>query len=383
MANLSYWERDTLLSSNFLIIGGGIVGLSAAAELKSKYPYASVRLLERGLLPTGASTKNAGFACFGSLTELLSDLAVMPENDVLLLVEDRLRGLELLRKRVGDAAMEYEALGGYELLSEKELYALEKLEATNALLRQVIKGAVYQQLPATAIRERGFNTNYFKGLVLNAYEGQLHTGRMMATLQDVVQKLGVSIHTGAEVDCLEDAGDAVWVHTNDLSKKHKIVFRAEKVLLCTNAFSKKFKPEWDLVPGRGQVLITEPVGGLAFKGAFHFQEGYFYFRNVGNRVLLGGGRHLAKDQEAVTDLEVTANIMGVLEELLSKHILHKNQVEIKIEQRWAGIMCFSQKEHTKKTILEFISPNVLAGVRLNGMGVAIGSRLAQRMVAML
>ena len=34
---------------------------------------------------------------------------------------------------------------------------------------------------------------------------------------------------------------------------------------------------------------------------------------------------------------------------------------------------------TKKPIIEKISPNILLGVRLNGMGVAIGSQLGKEL----
>lgn len=73
--SLSYWERKTYFSNvDFTVVGAGIVGLNCALKLREKYPKSSIAVLERGLLPKGASTKNAGFACFGSVSELLDDL---------------------------------------------------------------------------------------------------------------------------------------------------------------------------------------------------------------------------------------------------------------------------------------------------------------------
>ena len=67
---LSYWEKQSYFGNiHLLIIGSGIVGLNAAIAFKTKYPQAKVVVAERGLLPLGASTKNAGFACFGSVSE--------------------------------------------------------------------------------------------------------------------------------------------------------------------------------------------------------------------------------------------------------------------------------------------------------------------------
>jgi hypothetical protein len=70
---LSFWEQQTYLEYDFIVVGAGIMGCSVAYELRLKYPKARIVVLERGLFPTGASTKNAGFACFGSPTEMISD----------------------------------------------------------------------------------------------------------------------------------------------------------------------------------------------------------------------------------------------------------------------------------------------------------------------
>ena len=71
----SYWERTAFVGhADVIIIGTGIVGLSAALNLKRLQPSLKVTVLERGFLPSGASTKNAGFACFGTVSEQLEYL---------------------------------------------------------------------------------------------------------------------------------------------------------------------------------------------------------------------------------------------------------------------------------------------------------------------
>jgi len=69
------------------------------------------------LIPTGASTRNAGFACFGSLTELIADAAKMGEDQMLQLVEMRYKGLRRIGKVFSDKKIGYEQHGGYELIS--------------------------------------------------------------------------------------------------------------------------------------------------------------------------------------------------------------------------------------------------------------------------
>ena len=90
--HVSFWEQQSFYNNiDYAIVGSGIVGLSSAIELKNKYPNAKVVILEKGFLPSGASTKNAGFACFGSPTEILDDLSILSEQEVFEMVEKHIR----------------------------------------------------------------------------------------------------------------------------------------------------------------------------------------------------------------------------------------------------------------------------------------------------
>ncbi|MBK7428739.1 MAG: FAD-binding oxidoreductase [Saprospiraceae bacterium] len=116
----SFWEKESFLPpQDYIIIGAGIVGLQSAIALRAKHKDARIMILERGALPSGASTRNAGFACFGSISEILDDLKNSPETLVADTVKMRYEGLSLLRKSVPDAVMEYETSGGYEIFRTK------------------------------------------------------------------------------------------------------------------------------------------------------------------------------------------------------------------------------------------------------------------------
>ena len=118
---LSYWETDTYIDNvDFLIIGAGIVGYSTALEIKKNNPSAKVLILERGFLPTGASSKNAGFACFGSATELVDDLSHIPENDVWDTVAMRWKGLQNLKRIIGIDNLDLQINGSWDLITNNE-----------------------------------------------------------------------------------------------------------------------------------------------------------------------------------------------------------------------------------------------------------------------
>ncbi|WP_448520690.1 NAD(P)/FAD-dependent oxidoreductase [Rhodoflexus sp.] len=374
---LSFWEKTVFTDYDYAVIGGGIVGLSTAAALAEQQPDKRILLIERGALPTGASTKNAGFACFGSLTELLADLQTMTEDEMLALVELRWKGLQRLRQRLGDARIGYEPVGGYELIGEQELNSLEHLEAINFKLFKLFKQEIFT-LHNDKIRDFGFHPEYIKALVFNPLEGILHTGQMMKSLWQYVAERGVHLLTGCEVRELREQGEKIVISAHTSSQN--IDFQAEKVAVCTNAFTGELFPDCDVRPGRGQVLITEPIPDLPFRGAFHMDEGYYYFRNVGNRVLFGGGRNADFAAETTTDFAVTPLIMSLLEDKLRQIILPDR--DFKIDMRWAGIMAFGPN---KQPILEVhpTLPQVFLGVRMGGMGVAIGAMIGERLADMM
>jgi glycine/D-amino acid oxidase-like deaminating enzyme len=65
--------------------------------------------------------------------------------------------------------------------------------------------------------------------------------------------LGVEFLFGIEVFQILETEKNVQIVT----KNFKI--RTEKVVIATNAFTKNLLPEIDVVPARGQILLTEPI----------------------------------------------------------------------------------------------------------------------------
>ncbi|MFN4247049.1 MAG: NAD(P)/FAD-dependent oxidoreductase [Flavipsychrobacter sp.] len=374
---LSYWEQQSFVSYNHIVIGAGIVGLSTAIELKDKYPAHSVLVLERGLLPTGASSRNAGFACMGSLTEILDDSQYADEAEIVKLYDWRKRGLELLRNRLGDAAIGYKANGSYELIGDNEMAALDKMDYINNLLLPVTKQPAFK-LANDKLGAFGFGKHAIKALVENTCEGELHTGKMLRALTDYALAKGVEIKTGAEVCRFDEEEKHVLVQVADPVRDNMLMLHCDTLSICTNAFTKQLLPDVDVVPGRGQVVITNPIDGLKFKGVYHFDKGYYYFREIDGRVLLGGGRNLDFEGEATTDFSLTELIQKDLEEKLRTIILP--DTDFTIAQRWAGIMAFGK---TKQPIVQAFSNRVYGAFRMGGMGVALGSDVGRSLVGLI
>jgi len=370
MPSLSYWEKESFFKNiDVAIIGSGIVGLSAAIHLKEYSPKLKVVILERGSLPIGASTRNAGFACFGSLTELLDDLETHSEEEVFALVEKRWKGLERLRKRVGDQNLKYKPWGGFELFRNQDAENFEQCAAQIDFFNKKIKTITGQKevykITDEKIGEFGFQK--IQHLIHNRAEGQIHTGAMMRTLLKIAVEKGVKIFNGIFIKKINDEGTTVKIETADGWD-----LTANKVIVATNGFAKTLLKDKEVIPARNQVIITKPIKNLAIEGCFHYDKGYFYFRNIDGRILLGGGRNLAKQEEETTVFGSTEIIQNALMDLLEKVILPNQKFEI--ESTWSGILGVG---NSKKPIVETVSENVVISVRLGGMGVAIGSLVGE------
>ncbi|MGQ2984468.1 NAD(P)/FAD-dependent oxidoreductase [Flavobacterium sp.] len=358
---LSYWEIEHWFTNvDYTIVGSGIVGLHTALRLRERFPNSKILIIEKGPLPQGASTKNAGFACFGSLSEIISDLNNHTEEEVISLIQKRWQGLQLLRKRLGDTVIDFKPYGGYELFLKDDAAGYEdclrRMPFANEVLRPLFKADVFA---------KEVDRFDFKGiqeyLIFNPFEGQIDTGLMMQALLKEAVAQNILILNSQTVTSYHESQDGVFVGLGDFS------FTTKKLLFATNGFAGGIT-KGAVTPARAQVLITKPIPNLDIRGTFHIDRGYYYFRNINNRILFGGGRNLDFEGETTTEFAQTELIQNQLDKMLRDVIL--TNTDFKIDHRWSGIMGMGSQ---KNPIVQQLSDHVYCGVRLGGMGVAIGS----------
>lgn len=372
----SIWERETFFApQDVIIVGSGFVGLWSAFYLKKKHPKLKVTIVDRGIIPAGASTRNAGFACFGSLSELVLDAQTGGTNKMLELVEMRFKGLERIQKHFGNE-IDFDLCGGYELYAGTTISTgtlEENIAYLNSLLKAVTGSKKTFRLADEAIKKFGFGAT--EHLVKNKLEGYQHSGKLVQALLHKVQGMGVNVLNTVEIKAVQQEEEKIELITN---QPFDLV--THQLLLCTNAFTKDLLPHIDIVPARGQVMVTSPIQNLCFKGTFHAEKGFYYFRNIGNRVLLGGARHKAFEAEQTTDTSTTDFIQEELEKFLSQIVLPNHQGQYCIEHRWAGTMAFGKE---KLPIVKEVAPRVFCAVRMSGMGVALAPVVAQQVTDMM
>ena len=361
----SYWEADTFLAPcDVLIVGAGIVGTNAAIHLKSRSPSLEVCLIERETYPLGASTRNAGFACFGSLSELLSDFETMGEEQALRLVEKRKRGLDQLLATVGGETCDYRQSGGGEVFGADDRLVYESCHSMMDEINQKLKpvfGSVVFQNADNQLGENGLSG--FEHMIGHPCEGQLHPAKMMRRLHEKAANCGVRMLFGLPVATIHHEAEHVFVQSTQGFR-----LQCKYLIVATNGFAKTLLDDIELTPARNQVIVTAQNPNLRLDGCFHYHEGFVYFRNVGKRLLIGGARHMSQTDEETHEFGLTDEIQTWLRTFAKDHILGGQ--EFKQEYSWSGIMGVG---NVKQPIIRFCGQRIVAAVRLGGMGIAIGS----------
>lgn len=359
----SFWEKTSFLETcDLIVVGAGIVGLSSALFYKQANPNARVLVVERGFLPQGASTRNAGFACVGSIGEHLADMEKESEKNIKKRIRQRYRGLELLKSTLGEEPIDYRYCGGYEFFTSQDEFekVASEIDRFNGWMHELLDEKKVYQPDAVA----GFP------VIHNRLEGALHPGKMMQQLAHKVSEAGVDIKWNSEVQRVTQDGEVRVADGPSLE--------ADRVLIAANGLVRRVLPDVDVVPARGLVLVTNEQKQMPWKGIFHHDKGYIYFRNIGNRLLIGGARNIDKEAEQTDHFGTNSKIKDHLINFVTDNL--KLSPNWQIKHQWSGIMGFTP---SKTPLVKRVDESRYVAVGLSGMGIAIGMDVGRNAAEMI
>ncbi len=365
--NASYWEENYWPQPyDFLIIGMGLTGLRTGLELRAKQPKARIAVVDRHAWSKGASLRNAGFACFANIGEILDDLNHISEEEVYSLCKQRYEGIKWLNDELG-SRIDLINSGSFESFSSNNKHDLERsldyLQRANTLMYDLLGLDVVFSFSSNSYIQSGL------GSIQNKYEGELNTAKLYAALIERSKEAEIALYGGCTYQSHTQTSK-LEVH---FEEGHTL--KTSHLLLCTNAMASSHTSE-DVLPARGLVIVSEQIEGLELRGTHMFNKGYYYWRAIDQKIMLGGARNIDKRVEETTEFGVNQKIYKELKRFLIEEILDK---EVQIGHKWSGIMAMS-KGGSKKPLVKKLEPNIYLGARLGGMGVAlsadVGAKLA-------
>ncbi len=372
-AAASWWERRYWEDVDVAVAGAGIVGLLTAIRIRERKPNYRIVVLDRDPLALGASSRNAGFACFGSITELLDDIGEEGWDAALELAVRRYEGFQALRNICGDAAIGLNLCGSREVFlpGEEGRYreALQLMPELNSALASITgEEATFCAADASQLA-----MNVLSESLVNRCEGILETDMLLRRLRNLATAQGIELYGGFEMGLHERSGQGFRIRCG----RHEL--NARLLVYCTNAFTPQFFPDLPIVPARGQVLVTTPLAQTLPNEAFFYDRGYTYFRPVfGNRLLMGGFRNKDFSAEETYSLDPGGTVWQELMRFTTAVVLPGQTWEVAYS--WAGTMAMGAE---RSPVICATEPGVVVCARMSGMGVALSAKVSQEATELL
>jgi glycine/D-amino acid oxidase-like deaminating enzyme len=276
-------------SAHVVIVGAGYTGLAAARHLARA--GASVVVLDRGAIGSGASSRNGG--------QVLTGLKVDPETLIARYGGDRARALfaialesiAMLEAIVSgeSIACEYARSGHIQAAAKPSHFDAFRREQ-ELLAREF--GHDVRVVPRDAQHSELGSDRYF-GLSIDERSGAINPAKYVGGLASAACRAGASIVPETTVRRLSRRGSQ-WTVVTDRGD-----IAATDVLFATNGYTDGAAPflQRRLVPIGSYIIATEPLGAelaarLLPRGRMAFDSNHFlyYFRTTTDGRLLFGGR---------------------------------------------------------------------------------------------
>jgi glycine/D-amino acid oxidase-like deaminating enzyme len=349
-------------TADVAVLGGGLTGVAAAYFLAAR--GCKVAIVERDVLASGASGRNAGFLLRGvASTYSVAIKSHGQERSKLLWTISR-DNHALIHSLVESEKLDclYAARGSYTLaLSEQEAKALSR--SAQALHED---GFPAEYLDDAAV-ERVFPGGGFLAGLFNPGDGEIHPVRFVRGLARVAERKGACIFERTPVTKLDVGATSAVLETpgGRLS--------SSMVLLASNAWTGLLHPYFEgaIVGMRGQMLATAPCPQRILPAPVYADFGFEYFRQLPDgRVLAGGGRRSSLDTELTFADRPTEKVQGAVESFL--HSCFPATRGLAVTHRWAGIMGFSCDELPNVgPVPGSVNVYAAAGYHGHGLGYAI------------
>jgi len=308
------------------IIGGGVSGLSAAYWLRKHAPRTRVAIFERGKIGCGASGRNAGFMTCGSIAHFDRQRASLGEETALKLWAMTAENHRLLASEgLLGAACRYRKSGAFSL--SRSLETIESLHEAAAILRA--RGEVVRPISAQESPLPNFAGGYW-------YEGdaQLDPLRLLDALRDAA---GADLREGVQVLALRPSNEHLSIETS------LGAFEAAKVVVATNAYTAEWLPElsaW-VRPLRAQALVTSPASRLLPAPVYALDDWAYLRQDEQRRIVLGGFRPLASDEEIGTQDCLHPRVQAALDGFLERHCAALFDGPLQVTRRWSGALGYA------------------------------------------
>jgi glycine/D-amino acid oxidase-like deaminating enzyme len=286
------------------IVGAGVTGCACALALAEA--GLRVRVVDGRRVAEGASGRNGGFALRGTASPYDEVVASLGRERALALWRWTEQEIDEIKRLAGDA---FRRVGSLRLAADAE----ERED-----LRDEIEGLWADGLDAEWIdTPAGPLAGRFSAAIRHPTDGVLQPARWVRHLAALAVSAGAELVEGRRISDPEE-------------------LRADTVVIATDGYPIGLLGELEglIVPTRGQVIATEPLEERLFEVPHYGRHGFDYWhQSEEGRLVAGGFRDIAIDQEFTADEDVTDAVRRSLERFVSDLVGR----QLRVDYRWAGI----------------------------------------------
>jgi glycine/D-amino acid oxidase-like deaminating enzyme len=349
-------------SADAIVVGGGMVGASAAYHLAR----AGMRplVIEANSPAWGASGRNAGMALAGLGGHFARVSSLVREAGGRSILDYTCRSLDMLEAWDAElpGGIEWDRFGSLDLATdeseEAHLRGMATIQASEGLDVSVVDGAELAELAP------GLAPEAVRVAKWTPRDAKLNPFRLCYGLLEAVRAMGGTVVAGVRVErLLAHGGRAAGVSTS-----HGDV-ASGSVLLATNAWTPALAPHLaaNLTPIRETVCVTEMLPFSIGRPGFETNQCNEYWRQMRTGEVLVGGFAASDEGMGIGtySIHVRPGVPPRLAGLLAR--LHPALADARIIRCWSGLLDFASLE------MPMVGPLPAAdGTPLPGAFVAAG-----------
>jgi glycine/D-amino acid oxidase-like deaminating enzyme len=366
-SNIKNLDKDK--SCDWLIVGAGYTGLSAARKLSELHPDQKIIVVDAQLAGEGASGRNSGYLVDTTLNDGFTSNKELSnykkKTDIYKL------GIDIVKKFIKEHQVDcdWNESGKYFASSnEKDIKILENFSKTLIKLN-----FEHNILDKNDLGKR-LGTNFYNLALYTKGGVLLHPGKLVRAMVDTLPD---------NVELLENSQLNEWVKNTDkiICKFNKYQIITKKIIFCTNGFLKSLgvKKNYNF-PLTLTASMTRPLTDREFKSIGEPREwGVLPIRPMGATI------RMTKDKRIL--IRNTAEVHNPFK--MKKSDLQKRSINQRIgikkrfpsladdivESSWSGIV---SRTRNSSQIFEKIDNNVFAAGCYNGSGIGVGTLFGEQ-----
>jgi len=354
---------------DWIIIGAGYTGLSAARKLGSLHPNKKIILIDSRLAGEGASSRNSGYLVDTTLNDGFTsnkDLSTYKKK-----TDIYNAGILCVKKFVKEYQVkcDWNECGKYfasSQISDKKI--LDKFSKTLGELN------FNHEIIFQSDLEKNLGTDFYKIALYTKGGILLHPGKLARSMIDILPK---------NVELLENTHLLKWKKNNDkiecFLRNYKIF--TKKIIFCTNGFlsSLGIKKNYNF-PLTLTASMTRPLTNEEYKNIGEPNEwGVLPVKPMGATIRMTNDKRILIRNTA--ELNKKNNLDNSI--LIKRKKIHECGIKKRfpnlpsdiIETTWSGIVCRSRNS---SQLFEKIDDNIFVAGCYNGSGIGVGTLFGEQ-----